>query len=692
MIPPNWNGPFPGQAHVDNHNEAHSGAYVGQQVGAHYGDTTIHHDRRTYHINHGDRPERKYEVARNFLSGGTPREAEQILRQLWDDAHVSTEIAYHYLLSMVSDRSFHDLDGALLRSINSVRKMCVSRSRDAWSEAVDVAWRLMRSVHSEVAGEPGNNDIEDVLDAYGKLPEARQDEIAQHLGMILSGVVQERLDAEHSHRVVTERMKSARVSRAWKFFEPEPAQPLLYPPPPARAGQGNVGGVVVGGAVVLLGVVTALVNATATSILIDILLGFPFLAGAGYLIYRHGGAREAVKLRNAVKRREVAPPQYPVVPRSPGHWVSTAFVEEVHRLVDSSFSAVRPHVAGDWPGYTAGVRAHLKQRFVDQYGNAQVPANSINWLIRWHAQHIAAGWRDNMLARNQIPVEPRDNHLFQIGVAAGALGLLALLFGSGFMPPLFVGVGGFFAARGALRIKGGQELHVILRHDAQRLHEAENHAYQEWCGVLADRPSDGEMAHWLAMDKAYLKDNVIKRANLSARNLVTHVVMTEGARGALRARVLHGPPRFSRYVVQVFLLTLSGVRETRIELDFLTGVAWDERRHLFRYDALASASVTERGLRATRGEGPQAEEVERLRSRAFHLTLVNGRDISVVAENFRNQQDDSVEDESELFDVALQTSGIDAALPILEAVAAEGADWIARDQERREQWSRDWYE
>jgi hypothetical protein len=37
--------------------------------------------------------------------------------------------------------------------------------------------------------------------------------------------------------------------------------------------------------------------------------------------------------------------------------------------------------------------------------------------------------------------------------------------------------------------------------------------------------------------------------------------------------------------------------------------------------------------------------------------------------------------------VALQTSGIDAALPILEAVAAEGSDWIDRDKERRERWS-----
>ncbi|MFD1148988.1 hypothetical protein [Saccharothrix hoggarensis] len=687
MNDPNANGPFPGGPHVNNHNEAHAGAHVGQQVGFQYGDTAIHYES-VYHINHGDPPERRHEVARNFLAGGTPREAERIFHQLLWAGHVTTERTYYYVLSVVSDRSFHDVSGELPERIIVAHKMCASLAEDGWSEALAVVVRLIRAVLREVADEPTDEALADVIDTYKALPAARQDEIAQHLGMILNGVVKEKLESQHAIRVVTERLKPRRAARAWKFFEPDPAKPRPYASSPVRPEQADKVGLVAGAGAVVLGVVAALIDAT----LVGLLLGLPLLAGAGYLLVRHGGACEAVRMRNAAKRREVTPPPHPVVPRSPGHWVTTAFVEEVHRLVDGCFAEARPHVSGDWPAYTAGVKAHLKQRFVDQYGNARVTAAQLRWLMRWHARQVAAGWSTHALFRNQIPIPPRDTHLFQAGVAAGVMGLLVLLFANGPLPVLLLGVGGFFAVKGAMRITGSRGVDAFLRDDAEQLYAAEERAYLEWLETLADRPSDGEMAHWLAMDKAYLRDSAVKRAKLSAHDLVTHVVMTEGAPGALRARVLHGPPRFSRYVVQIFLLTRSGVRETRVELDFLTGDAWNERRHLFRYDALASASVTEKGLRATRGEGPRTKEVERLRSRAFQLTLVNGRDITVVAENFRNQQDDHIEDESELFVVALQTSGIDAALPILEAVAAEGSDWIARDHERRQRWSRDWYE
>ncbi|MEO6087803.1 MAG: hypothetical protein ABIQ18_32295 [Umezawaea sp.] len=683
MIPPASGDPFHGHPNVDNHNEAHPGAHVGQQVGAHYGDTAIHYES-IYHINQGDPPERRHDVARNFLEGGLPREAERIFDQLLRAGHVTTERTYLYFLSVVSERSFHDLHGELPGRIINARKMSASLPTDAWSDAFSVGWRLMRFVRDEAAGGSRSEDLEHVLRSFDLLPQSRQYELSEHMRMILSGVVKERLEAAHAVRVVAERLGSGRAARAWKFFEPDPIKPRLYTPPTMSVEQSDKVGLVAGGAALLLGVVLALADPT----LAGVLLGLPLLVGAGYLLHRHGGVREAVKLFNAVKRREVTPPLHPVVARSPGHWVTTEFVQEVHRLVDGHFTEARPHVAGDWPGYTAGIKAHLKQRFVDLYGNSRVSANSIGWLIRWHARQVADGWANNGLFHNQMALPRRDDRLFQAGLVAGGAGWFVLLLSNGFLPVLFLGVGGFFAARGAIRTTAVRDLVKFLRADAEHIHTAEVYAHQQWLEVLADRPSDSEMARWLAMDKAYLRDNAISRANLPAHDLVTHVVMTEGAKSALRARVLHGPPRFSRYVVQIFLLTHSGVREARVELDFLTGDAWNERRHLFRYDALASASVTEKGLRATRG----SKEVEQLRSRSFQLTLVNGRDITVVAENFRNQHEDDIEDESELFLAALHTSGIDTALPILEAVACDGADWIARDRERSQRWSQDWHE
>ncbi|HWO63110.1 MAG TPA: hypothetical protein VNO31_24065, partial [Umezawaea sp.] len=47
---------------VDNQNAASGGAQVGQQVGFQVGDTTIHQDSYTYHVNQDDPPERRHEV------------------------------------------------------------------------------------------------------------------------------------------------------------------------------------------------------------------------------------------------------------------------------------------------------------------------------------------------------------------------------------------------------------------------------------------------------------------------------------------------------------------------------------------------------------------------------------------------------------------------------------------------------
>ncbi|SHG82965.1 DUF308 domain-containing protein [Streptoalloteichus hindustanus] len=672
--------------HMHNHNEAHSGAYVGQQVGEHYGDTAFHYES-IYHINQGDPPVRRHEVAVNFLSGGTPREAERLFGELLWEGHATTERAYYYVLSVVSDRSFNDLNGELLARIVSARKMCVSLPRDDWWDAFDVVWRLMRHVRQEVEGDASGEEQQQALESFHALRTERQDEIVLHLDMIMSGVLQERLEARQAHRVVTERMRDGRAARAWKFFQADPAAPREHVPAPSKSAPVDWIRALLGSAVAAL----VLPDTMSQLWSVGVLVAIPLLVAGGYFLVRHGITREALTLYTMVRRREVMPPAQPVEARSPGHWVSTAFVQEIHELVDRHFSKARPHDPGDWPGYTFGIRTHLKRRLVDLYGNAQVTPAALGWLIDWHARRVAAGWSTQALFQPPVVMSRRDQNLFRTGVALVVVGLAALVSAGLVLSALFLGIGGFFVVRGTIRILGLRKMDNILAADARRLHAEEMRAYQEWLHVLSDRPSDAEMARWLAMDKIYLRNDALRRANLPNHDLVAHVVMTEGAKDAMRARVLHGPPRYSKYVVQIFLLTRGGVREARVELDFLTGEAKNERRNLFRYDALASATVNETGVRTTRGEGPRTEEVERLRRRTFQLTLVNGQNITVMAENFRSQAE-SLEDDSELFLVALQASGIETALPILEAVASEGPDWIAREQERRERWSRDWYE
>jgi hypothetical protein len=117
----------------------------------------------------------------------------------------------------------------------------------------------------------------------------------------------------------------------------------------------------------------------------------------------------------------------------------------------------------------------------------------------------------------------------------------------------------------------------------------------------------------------------------------------------------------------------------------------NERRTLFRYDALASARVVESGVRNTKASTPEPVKVERLRAYTLRLTLLNGQDITVIGEHFRGNLGD-LPDGTEHDDplLTLQSSRIAGALPILESVAAEGSEWIAKEHERPQRWARDW--
>ncbi len=247
-----------------------------------------------------------------------------------------------------------------------------------------------------------------------------------------------------------------------------------------------------------------------------------------------------------------------------------------------------------------------------------------------------------------------------------------------------------------------EHLAVAREHeDADALYADERAAYEAEVERLSGRPKDDEMARWLDFDKAHLKTTALDHCRLMNRDIVAQVVLTEGAPQASRARVVHGPPRYSAYVVMVFLLTQTGVRVVEYELDFINGAVSNEERTAFRYDMLTSAKVSEVGVKFA-GEGQRVFVLgaDRVRvtdktenmvlSRAFRLSFVNGDDITIVVENFEGLIDTDVEDKSKLVDLALDSSGVAGAMQVLESVAAEGREWIERERERTARRWRDW--
>jgi hypothetical protein len=255
--------------------------------------------------------------------------------------------------------------------------------------------------------------------------------------------------------------------------------------------------------------------------------------------------------------------------------------------------------------------------------------------------------------------------------------------------------------RNAVKITGDRMAARAERADNERMVAEQRVVYDEHVASLADRPTDAEVARWLDFDKSYIKSVALEHCGLSNRDIIAQVMLTEGASQAKRARVLHGAPRYSAYVVKVFLLTDNGVREVEIELDFENGALRNEYRNAFSYTTLASAQVLEVGIKFAGEErqvlvfGADGVEVSEatdnyVRSKAFRLSLVNDDEITVVMENFEGLVDTAVEDKKKLAELALENSGVTSALRILESVAAEGKDWIDKERERRERRWNDW--
>ncbi len=227
-----------------------------------------------------------------------------------------------------------------------------------------------------------------------------------------------------------------------------------------------------------------------------------------------------------------------------------------------------------------------------------------------------------------------------VGVVLATASLALLMHDGRWAPAILLCVGGALAIRGASSIRAAHGLRRFLTARSRRRYDQEMEWYGEWLSQLEDRPTDAEMHRWLAMEKIYLRTDAAERAGLTASDLVTHVVTVEGKEDARRAKVENGPIRYSAYEIQVFLLSQSGVREVTAHLDFLTGEVSNERRTLFRYDALASAQVVESGVRTTQVSTPEPVKVERLRAYTLRLTLLNGQDITVIGEHFRRNLGD----------------------------------------------------
>ncbi|PPK61002.1 hypothetical protein V5P93_002163 [Actinokineospora auranticolor] len=653
---------------------------VGQQIGVVYGDNTVHR-HEYYHYNSADPPERKLEVAINHLRGrSSARIAEEILAELVKLGHIDSKTLYYYALALLSGRSINDLDRRVRDSFSWCRDHARTLPLDSWLESLDVVAFLVDGVVAQgLDTERDKRFVAGLSQTYAPLPEDRRDEIATHLEFVLSGAIQDHLDAVETTRIAKERMGNDRVRRTPLYFEPEPAEPHPLAPAPTPLDRKALRHAVLGAVVVCVGAYFTVSDATAKVLGV---LAALLCAVGGLLVLRFGHHLALRTARLRASRTDVGLPAGP----APDHTgeegappSADKFATDVRKRVDQGFN--------EGPGGGERLRALLAARLVVLFRETAVEPARLLWLTRWHARRAACG-----TGIAPVPDDTVGQHLGMVlGIAIYGLGTAVgpLWAGAGWFWSALLIAGGWFAGRNSVDLRVTRHRDGDERERNLRLFDEERREHARWVAYLAaNRPDEHEIAHWFDLDRSYLRSTALKRSGLTNRDLFTHVILATRAPYSRRARVLHGPPRYTEYHLHLFLLTDNGVRVIRLRLNFLTGEYGHEKREVFHYDKVASARVEERGTRVE--EDHPGARPNRGRGRTLEVTLVNGKDIAKVTEQFEAAEVTDLEGEDYLIQLATETSGISWAQHVLEAVAAEGREWISKERTRRHHRFQQW--
>lgn len=704
-------------------------AKVGGQFGVVNGNVHI------YDVGPAATPAERFAKALNLLNGNMPRRAEELIREAVEAGYRSHEVAYYWALAILSGRSFDHLGPEDFASLQNCSSLVDPASQDGWLEALDVITQFINCLVKEDFGKLSDQEFDQVISAYDRLEEKRREEIRRHLDLIMTGALQDRLDAKYAVEVKQRRMDGKRAERAWKFFQPVPCPPVLVHLREPQLDTAHRAMAIIGTGVSAVALLVTFFVLLPHQPLLGLLFGVGTGAGS-YLLVTRGRSwlvrREQIGAdavghdeRTVPTRYTLSQPHQDAEDDEDYVWGESDKDDKEHRRelrnlklfrsltdawIDVRFADEDPDGANKrkrWQADTAGLRRALTAHINRHYARPDRFIGEVDWLICWHAKRAKERWEDGTLRARRDELRASGPSGFLPGLGAIALfsglvcavvGLLTWNLGFGLILLLAVGVGGCALYCSKVDVYAVQrDFYVAESGPAADEHDEQKTAFEQWTSRLEDRPTDDEMARWLDYDKFYIKNLAMNVCRLANRDIVTHAILTEDVWPCMRARVLFGPPRYSIYRIIVFLLTEAGVRQVSVNLDFLDGTVRDQRRNGFRYDAISSSRVEEVGIRFDSGHRnvvpiddrvenkSQRKDVDSLIfSQAFRLSFMDGKHIDVVVENYDQGFLDRLrEDADSLFELALDSSGVRDAWHVLDSVAAEGREWLHEERRRR---------
>lgn len=680
-------------------NVADSGATVGMQA-QEIKDSYVYIASTTYTTPAGATAQEIYEVGVRHLDAGLPAQAQERIFQAIAGGYDSAEVRLHWLLAMLSKRSYRDLKPQEREMLARAAEVVEHYPKDDWRHALEVVFDLLDCVRTR-------KDAGDTLQRLTTLPPDIRAGIERHLDLVITGGMKDRLWQRSWQRAMEERLGHDRKDRVWAYFEPKPA--------PARAKAAetpdirawvwlNAFGWAAAFGMAEYRLARLALGASRPFLTAYALTGLLAAAVAAWMgtdwRFRRGRWRalggasprrrkwERIYTETPVPGTVLEPkvtanllaPSRPAKRRRPVQRppdvADRDFAAGVDRTFNFYFGRYAPASveAKDWLTDTAFVRRRLRNEIVEIYREQRTSAGQVGWLIRFMARQV----RDRYEAggdwkyAERFRVEWRTRAVC-IAALAWALGSFAAVAAAAISTQLVVGVAMtlLLAAAGVAGcfqwIRIGCEFKRYrdekrVRDEALRERRAEHERWVE--KLAATRPSESEMEYWLYCDKTVVLGKALRHYKLAWQDVIAHAFLPTPAKDTKRSRVTHGPWRYSKYEIRLFLVTVDGVREVCDDVDFEHGQFGRQLRLNYRFDAVSSIGV----------------DVVSRASNFLQLSLTNGpaRQITIT-EPVNTRFSAPEETDDELSNLNLEAAGFVHALHILEGIAAEGKAWMDRD-------------
>ncbi len=640
----------PPEASTTTHNTADSGAVVGIQA-------EVVRDSNVYMYSEGS-PKEKYEAGKNYLSHGVPTKARELIGDAMVRGHDSGEVRFHWVLAMLSKRSYRELTAEEIGQLRELPKNLDHYREDEWKQGLRAICGLLDCLDNP------DRDSGPVLRELLSLASEQRAQILKHLDMVLTGAIRERLWADIRAAAEADQLGNDRVDRVWAYFQPTPHPPRRTHPKPESTTPHDwlkalLWSTVFAGGMATLGWLVLDAGPSAA-------VAYLVTLAAAYVFARAGAEWWYRTRRFRAKENELA--EVRRVNRAP----DDGFADRIDRMFDHYLHRWAP---GDverqvWLHHTAGFRNALRDEIVEMYRESRVKHDRLAWLVRHMVGDLKKRWQNGTLWDYRERYRTPDSVRVWCCVGALVAGASAAVVVDATvrarpfpasLGTLAVVVGGWAAAHSWLRIV--TERRRVLDEDrelARRFADQEA-AYHRWTAKLDDRmPSEQEMERWLDCDKTVLIEEAMRHYRMTWRDIIAHTFLQGPAKRYKRAKITKGRWWYSRYDLRLFLITVDGVREVSTELDFERGTFAGQVRRNFRFDAVASVKVQE-------NKGTQHD---------LEMELVNGPSVQIrVTDPADGESDEDAERTSEL---TVQSAGFAHALHIFEGIAAEGKQWVNR--------------